>query len=172
MKRRAALALLAAASVGVCGCFREKRQYRESPAATRRTVGVRLSPLEPGGVLPDAEAPEPFGGNAQAISDGKRLFDAYNCSGCHAHGGGGIGPPLMDPYWIYGGRPGNIYATIVEGRPNGMPSFGGKISNQQLWELVAYVRSLSGSEPKAATSARNDEMNPLRKSVPPAEKPK
>ena len=34
---------------------------------------------------------------------------------------------------------------IVEGRPNGMPSFRGKIPDQQIWQLAAYVRAMSGN---------------------------
>ena len=69
--------------------------------------------------------------NAYARREGKRLFSWYNCIGCHANGGGGMGPPLMDDEWIYGSEPANIFATIVEGRPNGMPSFGGSIPETQ-----------------------------------------
>ena len=58
-----------------------------------------------------------------AIADGERLFDWYNCSGCHFHGGGGMGPALMDQQWIYGGALDQIHASIVQGRPNGMPSW-------------------------------------------------
>jgi cytochrome c oxidase cbb3-type subunit 3 len=64
----------------------------------------------------------------------------------------------MDDQWIYGAAPANIYATIVEGRPNGMPSFRGRITDQQVWQLVAYVRSMSGLAPPAAAPGRNDEM--------------
>ena len=48
----------------------------------------------------------------------------------------------MDAQWIYGNQPQNIFSTIVEGRPNGMPSFRGRIATQQVWQLVAYVRSV------------------------------
>ena len=34
------------------------------------------------------------------VSEGKRLYDGFNCTGCHAYGGGDIGPPLMDDQWI------------------------------------------------------------------------
>ena len=71
-----------------------------------------------------------------------------------------MGPPLMDDVWIYGSEPQNIYATIVEGRPNGMPSFRGKIPEQQVWELVAYVRSMSGLLRQDVPSARSDHMSP------------
>src|ERR1043166_6823285 len=86
----------------------------------------------------------PYEGNAYAVSQGQQLFEQYNCSGCHFHGGGGIGPALMDDEWIYGSSPANIYGSIAEGRPNGMPSWGGHIPDYQIWELVTYVRSVGG----------------------------
>ena len=59
---------------------------------------------------------------------------------------------------VYGSEPRNIYQTIIEGRPNGMPSFRNKIPDQQVWQLVAYVRSLSGLVPSSVRSARDDAM--------------
>jgi cytochrome c oxidase cbb3-type subunit 3 len=82
--------------------------------------------------------------SAYEVSQGKMLFKWFNCVGCHAQGGGSIGPALMDDKWIYGKKPEEIFATIMEGRPNGMPSFRGRIPEAQAWELVAYVRSMSG----------------------------
>jgi cytochrome c oxidase cbb3-type subunit 3 len=105
----------------------------------------------------------PYDENAYAVSEGKRLDAWFNCVGCHAHGGGDIGPPLMDAKWIYGSEPENIFATIVEGRPNGMPAFRRKIPDQQVWQLVAYVRSMSGQLRKDVSPGRDDDMN-VRKS--------
>jgi cytochrome c oxidase cbb3-type subunit 3 len=70
-----------------------------------------------------------------------------------------MGPALMDDRWIYGSQPQNIYSTIVEGRPNGMPSFRQKIPDHQVWQLSAYVRSLSGQLPKDVSPTRSDDMN-------------
>jgi cytochrome c oxidase cbb3-type subunit 3 len=92
------------------------------------------------------------------MSQGKTLFENYNCVGCHAHGGGAIGPPLMDDQWIYGSEPENIFSTIVEGWPNGMPSFRGKIPDYQVWQLVAYVRSMSRRTPMDASPSRDDHL--------------
>jgi cytochrome c oxidase cbb3-type subunit 3 len=64
----------------------------------------------------------------------------------------------MDEKWVYGSDPANIFSAIVEGRPNGMPSFRGKIPDNEVWELVAYVRSLSGQVRKDVASGRGDEM--------------
>jgi len=50
----------------------------------------------------------------------------------------------MDQQWRYGGRLDQIYASIVQGRPNGMPSWARKIPDAQIWEIAAFVKSLSG----------------------------
>jgi cytochrome c oxidase cbb3-type subunit 3 len=140
------------------GCEREQRRFTEGPPAAATAAGVSLSELHPGGQQPPQAMRSPYLENAWAISEGKRLFDAMNCTGCHAHGSGGTGPALMDHRWIYGFWPENIHATIVEGRPNGMPSFRGRLTEQQVWQLVAYVRSLSGLVPKDAAGGRSDHM--------------
>jgi cytochrome c oxidase cbb3-type subunit 3 len=97
--------------------------------------------------------------NAWAQSEGKRLFSSYNCTGCHANGGGAIGPALMDDEWIYGFEPIDIYTTIVEGRPNGMPAFRDRIPDYQVWSLVAYVRSMSGQSPIDVSPGRSDHLD-------------
>lgn len=143
--------------VSLDGCKREERRLREAPANAPPPV-VRMSVLQPGAVVDTTHTANPYESNAYAQTEGQRLFGWYNCSGCHANGGGSIGPPLMDDKWIYGSAPEQIYATIAQGRPNGMPSFAGRIPPQQIWQLVTYVRSLSGLTPASARSARTDHM--------------
>ncbi|MFN2532577.1 MAG: cytochrome c, partial [Pyrinomonadaceae bacterium] len=117
-----------------------------------------MSELRPGATKTETPTANPAEEQAYSVSEGKLLFTQYNCVGCHFNGGGGIGPPLMDEKWIYGSQPANVYATIVEGRPNGMPSFKDKVTPQQVWQLVSYVRSLSGLTPKGARPGRLDHM--------------
>jgi len=107
--------------------------------------GTPLSNLFPGGANPPAPAQEGarYANDPDAIAQGARLFDTYNCSGCHFHGAGGIGPALMDDKWIYGGSMDQIYATIDQGRPNGMPAWGSKLSATDIWKLTAYVHDLA-----------------------------
>ena len=81
---------------------------------------------------------------SEAAAQGRQLYMSFNCAGCHgAAGGGGIGPPLADDDWIYGGSDANIYGTIVQGRPNGMPAFGPGLQGEAAWKLAAFVRTLS-----------------------------
>ncbi|HYG97530.1 MAG TPA: c-type cytochrome [Terriglobales bacterium] len=151
------------------GCEREVRNFRATAAVSHPAdTNVQQSSNQPGVPQPPPTAdgksvvPAMYGTyseNAYAVGEGKRLYLAFNCYGCHANGGGGIGPPLLDGYWKYGGHPPDIYRSIVEGRPNGMPSFRGKIPEYQVWWLVAYVRSMSGNVPKDAAPSRSDHMS-------------
>lgn len=151
---------VAALLVPLLACERESRPFRDLPVAAARAQTESQSSLVAGGPPPDIGTLSPYQENAWGIGEGKRLFTQYNCSGCHAQGGGGIGPALMDDRWIYGFEPANIYHTILEGRPNGMPAFRGKIPDQQVWQLVAYVQSLSGQTPIDAAPGRSDHMTP------------
>jgi cytochrome c oxidase cbb3-type subunit 3 len=153
------LAIALAGTLALAACSREERELRPSPPASEIVNEAQVSGLNPGAnPLPPPPTPAIYQESAYAVSEGKRLFNQYNCSGCHANGGGGIGPPLMDNYWIYGSQPQNIFTTIVEGRPNGMPSFRNRIPEYQVWEIVAYVRSMSGLLPKDVAPSRSDQL--------------
>jgi cytochrome c oxidase cbb3-type subunit III len=133
--------------------------FRPSPVAQARRLDlVSQNAIYPGGGAPAADTNTYAEVTGYDVGEGSHLFRSFNCNGCHQNGGGGIGPALMDDRWIYGSSPRAIYSTIIEGRPNGMPSFRNKIDERQVWQLVAYVRSMSGLVPAAARSSREDNM--------------
>jgi cytochrome c oxidase cbb3-type subunit III len=152
------------AGIIVCGlaltsCQREKRELR--PAPVRLAVfdnAATESELQPGGPKAQNVVANPYHGTAYDISEGQRLYSWYNCIGCHANGGGAIGPPLIKKEWIYGGEPANLFDTIVKGRPNGMPTWGGRIPEYQIWQIIAYVKSLNQEQPSSATPMRSDTL--------------
>lgn len=89
----------------------------------------------------------PYGQEQVVLSEGRRLFESYNCAGCHGdHAGGGMGPSLRDQDWIYGGSSAQIFNSIAEGRAHGMPAWGTKLPEDQIWKLVAYIKSLRTSK--------------------------
>jgi cytochrome c oxidase cbb3-type subunit 3 len=155
---RSAIFVTMLVAVALAGCQRETRSF-EPPTKAVSPPPVRLSQIQPGAISTTTGLESKYEDNAFALSEGKRLFGWYNCTGCHAHGGGDKGPALMDRVWIYGSDPAQIYATIVEGRPNGMPSFGGHIPDNEVWQLVAYVRSMSGQASDMAAPNRSDTMH-------------
>lgn len=144
------------------GCEREQRRFEQPPAtgaATLAALGtLRLGDLQPGTPIPAAPVANRHEENAYAVAQGKKLFRAYNCNGCHGQGGGGSGPALMDDRWIYGSAPLQVYASIAQGRPNGMPSFAGHVGDDQLWQIAAYVRSMSGLLRADVTPSRSDTL--------------
>jgi cytochrome c oxidase cbb3-type subunit III len=151
-------ALLLIVGLTVAGCERESRPFEDITGATASARKDAPPPLAAGLQAPVPAQISPFQENAYGLSEGKRFFDLYNCSGCHAHGGGGMGPALMDDRWIYGSHPANIFRTIVDGRPNGMPAFGGKVPDAQVWQLVAFVQSMSGHAPVPSLPGRSDHL--------------
>jgi cytochrome c oxidase cbb3-type subunit 3 len=152
---------LALFGVLVVACKREQRQFQQPPASFK-AYEITMSDIRPGSSQPEPSVSNESEARAYDVSEGKRLFTQYNCAGCHFNGGGGIGPALMDAQWIYGQKPVDIYATIVEGRPNGMPSFRHKIPDSQVWQIAAYVRSMSGQLRKDVAPGRSDDMNARR----------
>jgi cytochrome c oxidase cbb3-type subunit 3 len=152
---------LAVAMMLVAGCDRDARDSRGKPLGESvPELGSSPDTIFPGTTPPPLDPRlAAYERNAFAIAQGQELYKRMNCVGCHFHGGGGMGPALMDDEWRYGGRIDQIAATIAEGRPNGMPAWRNKLTKQQIWQLAAYVRSLSGQAPKDAVSARNDELS-------------
>jgi cbb3-type cytochrome c oxidase subunit III len=85
----------------------------------------------------------PFEGSEQAVATGAKLYVAYNCVDCHgADGSGAMAPAFTDGRWHFGGSSAEVYESIFEGRPDGMPAWGGLIDKSSIWRLVAYVRSV------------------------------
>ena len=138
MSSRFLLSLAVVLSLALAACDRETRDYRSL-------------------ALQSNERPAAFGGNAYHLAQGQRLYAWMNCAGCHAHGGGGMGPPLRDDEWRYGGSMEELVATILDGRPNGMPAFRDKITEDQAWQLATFVRAMSGRTRQDMLAGRADE---------------
>jgi cytochrome c oxidase cbb3-type subunit III len=149
MRAAVPLMLMLMLMLTLAACEREQRPTHAPPPAS--SIG---NPSQPAAAV--ARAHDRYEQNAYAVSQGKTWYRAYNCNGCHAQGGGDVGPALMDATWRYGADPASIYATIAYGRPNGMPAFGGRVPEDQIWQLVAYVRSLSGQLPSSVAPSRSD----------------
>lgn len=122
---------------------------------------VPATELAPGAATVEITTENPFSGVPEAITAGERHFLAFNCAGCHApKGGGGMGPPLSDDQWIYGDKPAQIYNSIVQGRPNGMPSFGAMLPEKVVWQLVAYIETLNNQKFKQQSSTNTGDSKP------------
>src|SRR6202051_886760 len=95
---------------------------------------------------------------------GEKLVGQYGCATCHLADGKGLGPSLLNVY----GQPVHLSsgqrvvaddayiresilnpaAKIVNGYRPVMPSFQGQISEEQILDLMAYIRSLGKEQGK------------------------
>ena len=186
MKRRNSILSLLLCALWFTACKREQRMVRVDPAAARILQREAMSGLQPGPasneivtnyawtnlILTGAVSTiasrtntpvhsslvDDYQRNAWSMAEGKRFYVWFNCNGCHGHGGGGMGPALMDNKWIYGHEPDAIFTTIMQGRTNGMPSFKDRMPEHIAWQITAYVRSISGLAPFHAAPSRNDHL--------------
>jgi cytochrome c oxidase cbb3-type subunit 3 len=144
----------------LCACQREERNFQANKSAPQMMEpSTKLIAGEPplGGDPLDRAMPG-YKETAYNVSEGRTLYLMFNCVGCHANGGGAIGPAFIDTHWIYGSAPYEVASSILSGRPHGMPSYRGKLVRTQLYQLVAFVRSLGGLVRGDAPGARNDDL--------------
>ena len=83
--------------------------------------------------------------SAGSVSAGEAIFTIH-CVQCHqADLSGGLGPNLTDEWFLHGGMPTDIYATVAGGAPNGMQAWEGIIGKTKVMQVVAYVMTQVGS---------------------------
>jgi cytochrome c oxidase cbb3-type subunit 3 len=136
-------------------------RHRDTSGATPG-VDTPVGPVPGPGEASQAN-PNPYSDrDPVVITEGYKLFQHYNCSGCHGdHGGGGMGPSLRDLDWRYGDTDAQIFDSIAEGRGQGMPSWGTKLPEDHVWKLVTYIRSMrTADEPDKPYVAADIEAPP------------
>jgi cytochrome c oxidase cbb3-type subunit 3 len=130
------------AILALAGCDRQRAQVSATSATVALIDGAQSPALTTG---------NPFAGQPAAVEEGKRLFTQMNCAGCHGYDlkGGTMAPNLTDRYWRYGGTPAQIYSSIANGRPKGMPTWRNALPAEEIWKLVSYIQSQGGATPAA-----------------------
>jgi mono/diheme cytochrome c family protein len=101
----------------------------------------------------------PYEGDPKAIQEGRKLWFAYGCNGCHGGtGGGGMCPAVINKVWVYGKSDAvlfqliklgsvelrNKYGLVRIGKENvvgDMPPFSA-LSDDDVWKLITYMRSI------------------------------
>jgi mono/diheme cytochrome c family protein len=97
----------------------------------------------------------PIAGNASTLAEGKKLY-VTNCAPCHGDKGRGDGPAAQalspkpadhSSAAIQNETDGALFWKLSEGR-NPMPAYGKILTEQQRWELINYIRTLSKTPKK------------------------
>lgn len=93
----------------------------------------------------------PYTGNAEAIKEGRGVYFKYSCNACHGGtGGGGMAgaPPIFDDTWNYGSDDETLRKVIRGEIPNQiMPAFGQSMTDDEIWKVLAWIRSLYKGDP-------------------------
>lgn len=97
--------------------------------------------------------------NEEAVSMGERLYASY-CTTCHGSDArGALGyPNLRDDDWLYGGKPEDIKATILNGRRGAMPAWKGILDSENIFNVLSYVESLAGREVDSISASLGKEV--------------
>ena len=93
------------------------------------------------------------------IESGSEIYRKYSCGACHGMSGEGmLGPNLTDNYWLHGNSTHDIVTSIAYGWPaNGMKPWKFDMDTSEVAPLVAYIRSLYGTNPANAKAPQGDE---------------
>jgi cytochrome c oxidase cbb3-type subunit 3 len=180
------LGLLMAAALVCSACSKSHGGAQAEPASTPpdHSSSTPLGQRAGTGDSDKSLATEnPYEGSKQAAREGQQIYLAMNCTTCHAYdGSGNQGPDLTDTRWRYGGLPIQVFNSIHDGRPQGMPSWKDKLTDDQIWKLVTYVESFGGTFParfwqkapqgdvegeNEAPEAQSQFMTPVPGTVPP-----
>jgi|ERR1051326_2720840 putative heme-binding domain-containing protein len=111
---------------------------------------------------PANQPANPFAGDAQAAGVGNGIFRIY-CAPCHGiRGQGGRGPDLTRGVYNSGEHDADLFRTISTGvAGTEMESYSAILTDDNIWRLVAFIRSLGHTAPAAPApgdSARGREL--------------
>ena len=98
----------------------------------------------------------PFAGSTEAAAAGEKLYKQA-CQTCHGgNGTGDRGPALATGKFPHGASDGQIFINIRNGIAGSqMPPFS-KLSTEQVWQLLTYIRSLNGANIKVNEVVEGD----------------
>ncbi|PEN08438.1 hypothetical protein CRI93_04815 [Longimonas halophila] len=80
------------------------------------------------------------------------------CASCHGEQGQGIiGPNLTDEYYLHGGSNVDLFNVLTDGVASaGMPAWEGTLSPEERAQVVAFIRSIEGTDPPDAKAPEGD----------------
>jgi outer membrane protein assembly factor BamB/mono/diheme cytochrome c family protein len=110
-------------------------------------------PAEPAAAADAGAKKNPLTGQADMIAEGQLLYRKLGCRTCHGSAGAGdLGPSIIDADWKFGSDDDVLFRLIKGEIPDQtMPKNFTTLTDDQVWRLVAFVRSLYKGDPAKIT---------------------
>jgi mono/diheme cytochrome c family protein len=116
------------------------------------SVAASISAQQPAGNEQARKLKNPSADDPESVATGQKLFRTY-CRQCHGNDAKGDGPQapkdshppnLTDDKWDHGSSDGEIFTVIRDGAGPKfvMKGFRSKLTQDEMWSLVSYLRSL------------------------------
>jgi mono/diheme cytochrome c family protein len=146
----------------------------EAPAPSGGAAAGGGTPLETARQAEKGSLKTPYPDFASVADEGHKKFMAAGCNGCHGGtGGGGMGPPLTNQVWVYGKDSDTLFRLIALGSDElqkegyqrkgsenvvgPMPPMGGIVkSNDDLWKIIAWIRSVNPSSAEGSSASASE----------------
>jgi cytochrome c oxidase cbb3-type subunit 3 len=117
------------------------------------SVPIVASTLGLGASVIAAQGPpsrNPLEGDPVAIKAGMGVFRA-RCADCHGVDARGVRGPDISRVWAEGRSDAGLFRTLRDGVPNTeMPSVGARTADVEVWQILAYLRTLAAPAPADA----------------------
>jgi mono/diheme cytochrome c family protein len=167
-KLKVLAALLVFSVVAGTYCAQEKKEEVQGSAASSTTAATPASSLHDLVISPaDAARKNPVRFTQASVDRGKKVYGTQ-CALCHGEKGDGKGdlatdmkldlPDFTKADSLSKRTDGELF-VIVETGKDPMPSQKGRMSDQQLWNLVNYLRALGGQVPAKPTAKEAADEN-------------
>jgi len=131
------------------------------------------SPLETARKAEKGSLKSPYTDYESVAADGRKVYLAAGCNGCHGMGGGGMGPPLTNQIWVYGKDDDTLFRVIALGSDElqkqgykrigsetvvgPMPPFGEIVkSDDDMWKIIAFIRSVNPASAEGSSASAAD----------------
>jgi putative heme-binding domain-containing protein len=97
--------------------------------------------------LSNVPTKNPLEGNAEAIRAGMGMY-RVRCADCHGMDARGIRAPDLSQVWASGRTDDGLFRTVRTGVAGSeMPAIGNRNSDEDVWKILAYVRTLAAAAP-------------------------
>jgi len=150
----------------------------QAPAPSTGKADAGGSPIDTAKSAAKGSLKSPYPDFAKVADEGHQKFTAAGCNGCHGGtGGGGMGPPLTNQVWVYGKDDDTLFRLVALGSDElqkqgysrigtetvvgPMPQMGGVVkSNDDLWKIIAWIRSVNPSSTGASSGSAAPQATP------------